>query len=133
MAYELYSTKKVFSIEALNVACNKLVNAVLEEFTITATNSFCITGDVARAIAGEEVSPIKCIAFITDREAIYKYFVANLEKLVKGTGRFVYTNRIQYRLPDCCLEIWLATEELTVVDAEGIIYQDLEQIPENIN
>ena len=78
MAYDKFTANGVFQDQNINVLCNKILDHLGKEFTEVDLNTkFGLTGTVSKIIQGAPVTPIKCIAFATNDEEVYKYIINN--------------------------------------------------------
>lgn len=131
MAYYAFQYR-VFQLETANNLCNKLVESIIQEFTVGEANTkFLFTGCAARHFqVSAFFSSVKCIAFITSSVSMYEYLAQNIGSIIGIQSSITYADRIQVRTQEgFALEIWLAASALTAVDYHGIKMQTTATIP----
>lgn len=132
MAYDNFTKQVLFTDNNANVLCNRLYDALENEFTKAVLDAkFCITGTVAKILNGASATDILVIPFITDDDAIYAYCAKELPKYLKATA-VIFKNRIQYRYQSYYLEIWKDDSIGTINAVDGFLVQANADIPTNI-
>ncbi len=105
MAYEVYSTQKVFSNELVNIYCNRILDAVHTEFAASETQ-LVAEGDLSRMIQGMAAAELPVIPFVTNDQNIYNYLVKNLQSILSVETQISFKNRIQVVTSQAYIEIW---------------------------
>jgi len=126
MAYDKFSTEKVFSDELVNILSNKLINRVTTEFSVDKLVPY---GDLAIIINGSAVSPLPVVAFATPDAAVYNWLVKNLQDIINVQTQLSFKNRIQIVTLQAYFEIWF-DETATATAITGPYNIPLEDTPD---
>ncbi|WP_417200144.1 hypothetical protein [Bizionia sp.] len=130
MAYNLYTTEKVFANESLNIICNQIMQALEEKFTGgTLDDKFGVTGTVAKIIQGDSLEPVKCIAFATSDVDVFTLCRTDVLKAIKHKGTVFYNDKIEITTEKLNIEVWLRNTGITLIETNGIYGEDKTEIP----
>ena len=134
MAYNNFTTEKMFEDESVNVLCNLIYETLIKKFgNATITTDLFITGTVAKIIQGEPVATIKVIPLITDNPAIFEYAKKTLPKKVNALGTIVLTDRSQLIFKKVYIEIWNTNLIGAINTINNFEVQAISDIPPYIN
>lgn len=131
MAYTEYSGK-IFVSAAANTVCNKLVQAVIDNFEGNLhETAFVLSGCVADYFQYPTTNRVaRTISFITNDSEIYNFFAVEGQKLTNLTRFVAYADRVQMTTPeDYKIEIWKHDGAIQVVGFNGVYLQDRADIP----
>ncbi|MBO2546127.1 hypothetical protein J0871_17050 [Salegentibacter sp. BDJ18] len=104
MAYDTFSTAKVFSNELVNILSNKLIYRINNEF---AANKLVPYNDLAAILAGDPVTALPVVSLATPDTAVYNWLVKNLKDIINVQTQLSFQNRIQVVTAQAFFEIWL--------------------------
>ena len=133
MAYLSFTQQRLFKNSSLNLACNKIYTALQEqggerEFSLALTGT--ISKIVQEAIPPE---PIKVIPFVINDPEIFKYLKKNLGGILKIKEVILYKTSIHFKVKGNLLEIHYDENFKSIYDYEGIICQQVSEIPPKYN
>ena len=127
MAYETYSTEKVFSTELLNILCNKILDKVHTDFPGSETK-LVAEGELARIIQGEPLTPLPVISFVTNDAAIYDYLVKNLKSIISVQTQLSFKDRIQVVTSLAYFEFWYDLTFVSSVNVSGLYCRNITEL-----
>tara|TARA_B100000949_G_C14150239_1_gene394473 strand:- start:380 stop:778 length:399 start_codon:yes stop_codon:yes gene_type:complete len=131
MSYTAYTDEEVFLNPAANIACNRLydilVNKVPDEAIV---DHFALTLNAARMVQGATVADVDRIAFITDSDPVFNFFLTQLGSFFELQQQINFQDRIQIIYTEqIFIEIWYVDDIGTVNDIDGLYVQDPADIP----
>jgi len=130
MAYNTYTTEKVFANESYNIICNQIMQALETKFTGGTLDAlFGVTGTVAKIIQGDSLEPVKCIAFATSDTDVFTLCRTDVLKAIKHIGSVLYDDKIEITTANLNIEIWKRTSAITLINTNGIYGEDKTEIP----
>lgn len=133
MAYIAFTKEKVFKSHNINVICNQIYEALINEFDVsTIETKFCITGTVAKIIQGDPLSEIEVIPFITNEKAIMDFCRKGLTNTVGGRA-VALSDRVQMVYKGIHFEFHETSSIGTINTVTGLQVQDPADIPGNIS
>jgi len=130
MAYTAF-TNTIFQNWSANTLCNKLVQAVIDfSGGNTHQTKFLLTGCVADYFQFPNTNrTASTISFVTNDEAIYAYFAANVAKIINVRSAIAYKDRIAIISQELYyVEIWFSDVALSAVEYSGVYLQNRTQI-----
>ena len=130
MPYTAYDTD-IFADYAVNTVCNRLVDALINQFNEEdALSEFLLSGCAARKMQEPTDDPrTEQVNFVTSSQKFYRYLAQNMGNILNGSTSIAYTDRIQVQVQGFNLEIWekIGTV-LEPVDYNGIKIETIEWI-----
>lgn len=130
MAYSSFNNT-IFLNGGANTACNKLLEALIQEFTESETLAkFALSGCAADHFqhATDELT-IRTISFVTLSDDFYAYLASNASSIVNVVSAIAYADRIQIKTPDnIYIEIWKVAS-LATTTYNGVVMQTRATIP----
>ena len=120
MAYDKFSTQKVFRNPSANILCNKILDDITTQFS---ANSLAVSGEVSKMIQGQALADAKVIPFITADPDVYNYLFKNLQSILPVLTQLSFKNRIQVVSDVAYFEFWFDAAA-TSVDMNGIYCED---------
>lgn len=134
MAYNNFTTEKLFEDESINILCNRLYEALIQfESSAVVNDNVGISGTVSKIIQGAALTPIKVVPFVTDDLKIYNYGITDLVKILGATGTINYKDRVQFIFDNVYLELWYFTSIGTINTVSNLRVQATADIPAYIN
>lgn len=127
MAYDKYSTEKVFSSELVNILCNKILDKVYVDFPGSQTK-LVATNELAKIIQGAPVTDLKVVPFVTNDSDIYAYLVNSIAGILNVETQLSFLNRIQVVTAQCYFEIWYDVGFVASVNVNGIYCRDINEL-----
>ena len=121
MAYDKFSTQKVFKNPAANILCNKILEEITTQFTDTA---LVASGEVSKMIQGQALADAKVIPFITADADVYNYLFKNLQSMLPVLTQLSFKNRIQVVTDVAYFEFWYDAALAAPVSVNGIYCED---------
>lgn len=133
MAYNNFTTEKLFTDESINILCNRIYTLIINEYGETIANdNFCLTGSPAKIVQGDPKALIKVVPFITDSEAIFE-LIPKIASYLKVTGAIAFTDRIQIVFDNVYFEIWYTETMGTINTVSNLRVHNPADIPAYIN
>lgn len=123
MAYDNFSTQKVFSNELVNIYSNKILDNVLNNFEASEAK-FMVKGELSGIIQGAALSELPAVQFVTNDAAVYNHLVKNLQAIISVDTQLSFQNRIQVVTSYAFFEFWLDPTAVSVM-VNGISCEDL--------
>jgi len=134
IAYNNFSTEKVFGNEEVNIICNNIYETILEKFTSSTVNTdFAITGTVAKIIQGAALEDIVVMPFITNNSSMLNFVLNELPEKVNALGAVKLTDRVQLFFNNIYVEIWYNAAIGTLNTVSNLRVQATADIPLYIN
>lgn len=135
MPYNLYSSEVVFANSNANAMCNAIMQALINEFDAPSVASgFLLTGSAAKIIQGETNKDIPVIAFVTNDLEMFDFLKLQINTIIDIRGPIVTPDRIKIVSPTLSIfiEIWHREGVLNSIDFNGVITENINDIPNYI-
>jgi len=129
MAYDLYSTEKVFSNELANILCNKVLDNVFATYPGSETK-LVATNELAKILQGDPLTALPVITFVTNDTLIYGYLSQKLQQIITVQTQVSFKNRIQVVTAVAYFEFWYDAAFVTAinVNASGVYARDITEL-----
>lgn len=127
MAYEQYSTEKVFKNDLVNILCNKILDRIHTEFPGSEAK-LVATMDLAKIIQGAPLEELPVVTFVTNDLPIYGYLVQKLQQIITVQTQLSFTNRIQVVTAQAHFEFWYDTSFVNAVNVNGVYARNINEL-----
>lgn len=134
MAYNNFTTEKLFEDESINILCNRIwENLILVNDLATVNANFCLTGSPAKIVQGAGASLIKVVPFATGNAEIFTFCSNTLPSLINAKGAIKLTDRVQIVFDNVYFEIWYLTPLGTINTVSNLRVHNTADIPAYIS
>jgi hypothetical protein len=129
MAYDLYSTEKVFSNELANILCNKVLDNVFATYPGSETK-LVATNQLAKMLQGDPLTALPVIPFVTNDALIYGYLVQKLQQIITVQTQVAFQNRVQVVTSVAYFEFWFDDTFISAVNvnASGVYARNITEL-----
>lgn len=130
MAYNNFTTEKLFTDEDVNIICNNIYEELIVKFSSqTVDTDFAITGTVSKYLQGAGKEDIVVMPFITNNTAFLDFVLGELPKKVNAKGAIKLTDRVQLIFDKVYIEIWYIAAIGTLSTVSNLRVQNTADIP----
>ena len=127
MAYEAFSTEKVFNNELANIICNKILDNLDNNFENGSTK-LVTNHSLAKILQGDPLEELSAVSFATKSSDVYDYLVKNLNNVISLNTLLAFQNRIQVETNVCFIEFWFEPAMGEPVMVNGIACRDINEL-----
>lgn len=132
-----YNQKQVFDITLANNTIDLLFHLIenyvakFEIATIDLFKDIGLSGKAAKKLQGGTVADINSIAFVTDKQQLFE-IISKIVDDIPNTGILKFKEKITIENANFFIEIHKIATTLTVTSVDGVIVQQIAEIPENL-
>lgn len=132
-----YNEKQVFDIPLANNTIDLLFYLIQSYASkneiegIDLTKYFALSGKAAKVLQGGSVTSVNSITLVTNDQKIFN-IIAIIVDDIESKEVLKFKNKITIENPNFFIEVHNLTEVLNITSVDGVIVQQLNEIPENL-
>jgi|GEM_PF-3176580 len=132
-----YNEKQVFDVPLANNTIDLLYHLIenyVAKFEIAAidlSKDIGLSGKAAKKLQGGTVANVNSIAFVTDKQQIFE-IISKIADDLPNIAVLKFKQKITIENTNFFIEIHKIATTLTVTSVDGVIVQQIAEIPENL-